>query len=102
MSVCPQCLGFQPRRQGLWCNPCKAALMRRTRPKYRELSAGERKRNIARSYANVYQRRGKLKPKPCEFCGARKAQKYHDDYTKPLAVTWICKRCRRSPTTSNG
>lgn len=46
----------------------------------------------ARAYANVYQRRGKLVPKPCEVCGDE-AQKHHEDYSKPLQVMWLCRGC---------
>jgi len=54
----------------------------------------------SRAYANVYQRRGKLKPIPCEACGDEKAQKHHPDYGKPLEVTWLCRPCHlaRHPT----
>lgn len=45
---------------------------------------------IARSYLNVYVRRGKIKRGPCEVCGAEKAHAHHDDYGKPLAVRWLC------------
>ncbi len=34
-------------------------------------------------------RDGKLKRQPCEVCGAV-AQAHHDDYSKPLAVRWLC------------
>jgi hypothetical protein len=43
----------------------------------------------ARAYANVYLRRGKLKRKPC-WCGAV-GQMHHDDYSRPLAVVWLCR-----------
>jgi hypothetical protein len=33
--------------------------------------------------------RGKLKRKPCKICG-EKAQAHHEDYSKPLEVTWLC------------
>jgi hypothetical protein len=46
----------------------------------------------ARSYANVYQRRGVLKPQPCEVVGCRNVpQKHHDDYDRPLDVRWLCR-----------
>lgn len=53
----------------------------------------QRRRDIARSYANVYQRRGKLIPKPCEHCEAPEVEKHIADYDKPLEVTWLCRRC---------
>jgi hypothetical protein len=34
---------------------------------------------------------GKLSPKPCEVCGAAKADAHHDDYAKKLEVRWLCR-----------
>lgn len=30
---------------------------------------------------------------PCEHCASLKVQGHHEDYTKPLAVIWLCRRC---------
>lgn len=57
------------------------------------LTVDQRKKMNCRSYANEYQRRGKLKKKPCEACGSDKAEKHHDNYDKPLEVTWLCREC---------
>jgi hypothetical protein len=54
------------------------------------LEGEARKRANARSYAKSYLRRGKLERKPCEVCGT-KAQMHHEDYSKPLTVTWLCR-----------
>lgn len=35
-------------------------------------------------------RDGRLRKQPCEVCGEKKAQAHHDDYSKPLAVRWLC------------
>jgi hypothetical protein len=35
--------------------------------------------------------RGKLFPKPCETCGATKAEAHHEDYSRPLDVRWLCR-----------
>jgi hypothetical protein len=45
---------------------------------------------IARAYARVYVRRGKLIPQPCIKCGA-KAEIHHPDYRRPLDVIWLCR-----------
>lgn len=38
-------------------------------------------------------RDGKLKKKPCLFCGKLKVHGHHSDYTKPLVVIWLCAKC---------
>lgn len=40
---------------------------------------------------------GKLvRPDFCTICGSRgKIEAHHDDYTKPLSVTWMCERCHK-------
>ena len=53
-----------------------------------------RKRNGAKSLAHsrVAQaiRSGKIFKKPCEKCGDNNSESHHDDYSKPLAVRWLC------------
>lgn len=39
--------------------------------------------------------RRKLKPQPCEICGAHKTEAHHEDYSKPLSVRWLCFRHHR-------
>jgi len=54
----------------------------------------QRLRGIARSYAGVYRRRGKLIPQPCAHCGSSIVEMSHNDYDRPLDVTWMCRPCR--------
>lgn len=61
--------------------------------KNRELSDEEKFKDIARSYLNVYIKRGKVVRQPCEVCGATEnVEGHHHDYSKPLDVRWLCRR----------
>lgn len=100
IRACTRC-GEQHRRRHAWCSDCAAAYMREwrsTRPAYPTEEA--RLRANARSYANVYLRRGLLTRGPCEDCGVghddEPVQMHHHDYSKPLDVTWLCAPCHRA------
>jgi ribosomal protein S27AE len=67
--------------------------MRRNRPKHAQLKRQERLKANCRAYANVYLRRGKLKKLPCQRCGSTKSEMHHPDYSLPLEVLWMCRRC---------
>ena len=56
------------------------------------LTVEQRLRANARSYAKVYLRRGKLERGCCEVCGLPGEEMHHDDYSKPLAVRWLCRK----------
>lgn len=49
------------------------------------------RRAVARALKN-----GTLVRLPCEVCGSLKTQAHHDDYSKPLEVTWLCFRDHRA------
>jgi len=36
---------------------------------------------------------GLLKKQPCVRCGEARVEAHHEDYLKPLDVTWLCKPC---------
>lgn len=65
--------------------------MREWRQSHR-LSGESRLKDNARSYANVYKRRGKLIPEDCR-CGSTDVQMHHPDYAQPLLVVWMCRDC---------
>lgn len=55
--------------------------------------ATERQKKGARLLANLAQEYGFISPKPCERCGSKSDHKHHEDYSKPLEVVWLCRRC---------
>lgn len=57
------------------------------------LTDDDRLKLSCRAKSGVYLRRGKITRKPCEACGSEKSQMHHHDYTKPLDVTWLCRKC---------
>lgn len=75
-----------------YCAPCHAGKMREWR-KDNPLEGEARRRAIARSYAHVYVKRGRLEKGSCEVCGGnRRIEMHHKDYEKPLSVMWLCRK----------
>lgn len=68
-----------------------AVYMRRWR-KTHPLTPQQRKKDNARSYAGVYKRRGRLVPETC-ICGETDVEMHHEDYDRPIDVTWLCREC---------
>lgn len=58
---------------------------------YECLTPSGKLKSNARGYLHVYVKRGKVKKLPCEVCGDLVVHGHHEDYTKPLAVRWLCK-----------
>lgn len=85
---CSRCGIYYEGSHRSYCGKCWAKYTRETR---KPLLGDALLKANARSYANVYKRRGKLIPKPCEVCGEAEVQMHHEDYTKPLDVRWLCK-----------
>lgn len=96
--TCRQCsgcggdLGDRYKKQR-YCKSCHAKHMREHRPKHSEMPPLAKKKANARSYANVYLYRGALIKENCKMCGSKKVQMHHEDYNKPLQVTWLCRQC---------
>lgn len=78
------------------CKECHNKNMREWR-KTHPMTLKQRMKNNCSSYANTYLNRGKIKkPEKCECCGIASAQEmHHENYNKPLEITWLCKKCHR-------
>jgi hypothetical protein len=74
-----------------YCLTCHAAYMREWRQNH-EITQSQRQKDMVRSYAGVYKRRGKLVPELCE-CGSSNVEMHHPDYGRPLDVEWKCRPC---------
>ena len=49
------------------------------------------KKYTAHSMIRYHVRAGHITPKPCQQCGSNnRVEAHHDDYDKPLDVTWLC------------
>jgi ribosome-binding protein aMBF1 (putative translation factor) len=56
----------------------------------------ERTKYIARYMVRNAIRDGRLKQGSCEDCGGTEAiEAHHDDYCRPLDVTWLCFQCHQ-------
>lgn len=91
-TACSKCHDAAPAKGQRYCTPCHNAYMREWR-KTHPLTPAQKKKDTARSYANVYKRRGKLVKIPCESCGSPRSQMHHEDYDRPLDVIWLCRPC---------
>ena len=93
----------------LFCNKCNTARLKEWRTRNPE--------NRAKIYANArrYNSKNKVKfnawmnmhyhlkkghierPKECGVCGEKKKlDGHHDDYSKPLEVKWMCRKCHKA------
>jgi hypothetical protein len=61
-----------------------------------ERQARWREKNPLKRWAHVATasalRRGLIERQSCEVCGADNADAHHDDYSRPMAVRWLCRR----------
>jgi hypothetical protein len=67
----------------------------RTRRAYADRAKHPDKTSARYAVSNAL-RDGRLKKRPCAFCGFdERVEAHHHDYSKPLDVTWLCSPCHR-------
>lgn len=62
----------------------------RERARARRNDPAERHKHIARWKVNRAIASGQMVKHPCVVCGLMPAQAHHQDYSRPLDVTWLC------------
>lgn len=68
-------------------------------------NARNKTKRAVHAIANLAQRKGLLKkPSKCQGCKqpARRLEKHHEDYSKPLDVQWLCQKCHGLTKRKNG
>lgn len=70
--------------------PRGKALIRASQKRYAEKN---RIKRLAKDAIHNAIKAGKLKRQNCVKCGNPKSEGHHPDYTKPLEVIWLCKKC---------
>lgn len=93
--ICSKCnCELEPTRTGKqrYCKKCHADNMKQSRPNYSGLTDEQRLKSNARAYLRVYIKRGKIVKHPCSVCGDKNSQAHHEDYSKPLEVSWYCRK----------
>ena len=75
--------------------PHRVALRKKLAPRYRDRRYGQR--DPVKRAANVIVgnaiRDGRLQKGRCKICGKTKGlHAHHEDYAKPLEVTWLCRK----------
>lgn len=88
---CSRCGQPHTRTGQRYCRDCHAAYMREWR-KTHPLTEVAREKDMVRSIAGTYKRRGVLVPQPCA-CGSSDVEMHHPDYDRPLLVVWMCRPC---------
>jgi hypothetical protein len=68
--------------------PHRAALRTRIQKEWRQKHPDRQKAHNAAARAGI------IAPTLCEGCGLpKRLDKHHHDYSRPLAVVWLCKPC---------
>jgi hypothetical protein len=87
---CSRCSVKNERKGQRYCLNCHAANMREWRKTHR-LTGEAKAKDVARSYANVYKRRGVIVSRACAMCDSQETEMHHFDYNRPIDVVFLCR-----------
>lgn len=73
-------------------NYCRACYAHWTR-EYRRNNKIARQKAYARVLAMKRFENGIIVKENCRLCGSPDSEMHHGDYSKPLDVSWLCKKC---------
>ena len=91
-ELCAKCNSNNRRESHSWCKKCHATSMREWR-KTHPMTEAQKVKDRARSYAGVYLREGRIAKENCTSCGSKESQMHHPDYSKPIDIVWLCRKC---------
>lgn len=84
---------YKDRQKALAKTPKYRAIFKKSREKYNEANPEKHQAHII---LNNAMSSGKIVRKPCEICGCSKSEGHHEDYSKPLEVVWLCRKCHKN------
>jgi len=89
----------EARRQGVSVSEVLTALWRSFN-EYRDLLF--KKKAYARTRLSIDLKAGKVEKMDCCLCGDKDTEAHHIDYSSPLNVSWLCKKCHKSVHNKRG
>lgn len=96
---CSKCGGYRQEKD-YYCRDCRNNYNRKWMQENPRIET-EKKKAFCRSYAWEYLKRDKISKFDCEICHSKDVQMHHRDLSKPLKITWLCKKCFKSSFTAN-
>ena len=93
MRPCSKCGQERDKPGQRYCRSCHAEYMRENRVPYSKMTEEQRNKSRVRAYANMYLKRGKIVRQDCFVCDGPSDHMHHEDYSRPLDILWLCKKC---------
>ena len=98
-TMCCRCKVNPRQEYHGYCRPCANISVRISLARRRHIRPPDehRRKASARHYINTLLRRGKIKRKPCKYCGAPSKHFHHLDYNdRTTNIEHVCHKCHVS------